>query len=205
MALNIKALLNKKGWTGEEVGRALMASLVYDFENLGKPNKKPLFTQAELEQMERSLTDSDFTAYGVYRYVYSATVDFYNRSEAYQQQFYHGYYRYFMHLRECMEADHELSKAESLPLILTQEQYSRYSAEVLKAYQSNKKSFTDVIFDLLDFYLEEDNKAPKAIADALEATKSQPVTNSRILENYNEDTGNGYYILPNGSRSRADA
>jgi len=200
MTLNIKNLLNKKGWTGEEAGRALMASLVYDLEHHGKADK-PLFSQAELERMENSLNETEFTTYGVYRDVYSATVDFYNRSEAYKQQFYNGYYRYLMHLNECMQADHELAKAECFPLILTQEQYNGYKEQCLKSYEEWKYSFKEIVFDFLDFYLENPDQAPKAIVEALEAIKKQPATNKRILENYNEDTGAGYYILPDGRRS----
>jgi hypothetical protein len=55
MARDIKSLLSKKGWTGEEVGKAVIASLINDAEQGSKPHN-PLFSQADLERMEDSLT-----------------------------------------------------------------------------------------------------------------------------------------------------
>ena len=99
MANSIKSLLSKKGWTGEEVGKALIASLLNDIRYQGQEHEL-LFTQADFDKMESSLsTDRDYLAYGVYRDIYSSIVDTYNRGQGLYQQFYNGYYRYVMHLQ----------------------------------------------------------------------------------------------------------
>lgn len=60
MNTDIKKLLNKKGWTGREVGRAVLMSITdaYKQSLLGNPDPKPLFSQAQLNKMVRSITDS---------------------------------------------------------------------------------------------------------------------------------------------------
>ena len=68
MAKNIDSLLNKKGWTGEEVGKALIASLIHDIRHQSEPDFQPLFSPSDFEKMENSLkSDRDYTVYGVYR------------------------------------------------------------------------------------------------------------------------------------------
>ena len=70
----INRLLNKKGWTGVEVGKALVASIVHDIKHQSEPDYKPLFSQSDFDKMESSLsTERDYLAYGVYRDIYSGT------------------------------------------------------------------------------------------------------------------------------------
>ena len=96
MATDIKRLLNKKGWTGEEVGKALIASMLNDIKNQGKPYQ-PLFTQADFEKMESSLsTERDYLAYGVYRDIYSSVIDSFNRG----QGLYQSAFRVVIHQRQ---------------------------------------------------------------------------------------------------------
>ena len=207
MAKSINSLLAKKGWTGEEVGKALVASLLNDIRNQGKGEYEPLFSQADFDEMESSLrTDKDFLAYGVYRDIYSSIVDTFNRGQGLYQQFYNGYYRYLMKLRGAMEADDALADIDRHPLIMTAYQYERAKAETLTWQRGLKTSFFSLIFTVLSACISalEDNRAdevPATILKAIEATKKEPATNKRILSYYNEDMGEGYYQLPDGRRS----
>ena len=47
MAKSIDSLLKKKGWSGEEVGKALIASVIHDVKHRGEPDFKPLFSQSD--------------------------------------------------------------------------------------------------------------------------------------------------------------
>lgn len=207
MARKIDSLLAKKGWTGEEVGKALVASLLNDIKNQGKADYEPLFTQKDFDKMESSLqTDKDFLAYGVYRDIYSSIVDTFNRGQGLYQQFYNGYYRYLMNLRGAMSADEALADMEKYPLIMSEEQYKRIEAETANWLRGLKTSYYSLVFDVLSSCLSalEAGKAeevPAPILKAIEATKKEPATNKRILALYNEDMGEGYYTLPDGRRS----
>lgn len=202
MARKIDSLLNKKGWTGVEVGKALVASIIHDIRHQSEPDYKPLFSQADFEKMESSLnTDRDFTVYGVYRDIYSSLIDAYNRGQGLYQQFYNGYSRYSNYMYLCQQADEALKRAESYPLIMTQSQYNRYKEKAQSHIESLKESFSSLLFHILDRFISEPDKAPENIKELIEATKKEPATNKRILDSWNEAFGLGYYELPDGRRS----
>lgn len=203
---DIKQLLNKKGWTGREIGKLLIASFINDVKNKGKADAQPLFSQKDFERMERSLsTDNDYTVYGVYRDIYSSVIDGYNWGQSLSQQFYNGYYRLLSQIRELQNADHALQSLDNTPLIMTESQYKRLEEQAAIALRGYKHSFSGIVFYCLSECLEADEDAPEtippAIKDALEAAKKIPATGNRFLPLYNETFGEGYYQLPDGRRS----
>ncbi len=203
MARDIKALLNKKKWTGTEIGRALMAGLIYDVKNLGK-GAKPLFTQKDLERMEASLDyNYDYTAYIVFQSIYNSVLDAFNKVQGLHQQFYNGYYRHLMLVNELKAVEDALKEEALRPLIMTQAQYDRITAHILEDRRSWPVSLRSMTFTLLEAYLEvdDDESTPEAVIKALDALTEEPVKNKRILENYNVDMGEGYLTLPDGRRS----
>lgn len=206
MAKNINSLLKKKGWTGEEVGRALIASFLHDIKHSGT-EYEPLFTQADFSNMENSLTtETDFTEYGVYRQIYSSLVESYNGGQAYYQQFYNGFYRSLMYLIQAMNADKDLLMLERNPLIMTKKQYTDIEAETREKLGNIVASYYNIIFCVINTAFELINagkakEVPAPILKAIEATKKELADNERILINYCEDTGEGYFTLPDGRRS----
>lgn len=207
MARGIKSLLNKKNWTGKDVGKALLMNLKNDIENKGNPNKKPLFSQEDFNRMLDSLdSDTQYTQYKVLETIYSSIVDSFNFNEAMGQQFYNGYYRYFLAIQEAQRAEDFFSTMERFPLILTKKEYDRLTAESLERKRSNTESYYSLFFLTVErFFFEYENdwmdQIPADIMDALTETKSQKVTNKRILANWADDMGAGYYTLPDGRRS----
>lgn len=202
MAKNIDRLLAKKGWSGEEVGKALIASVIHDAKHMGEPDHKPLFSQADFERMENSLNnDYDYTVYGIYRNLYSAIVDSFNRGQGLFQQFYNGYYRYFNILSNCMQRDVAEKEAENQPLVVTQSQYNRYSKAVADQRKGFRECFISLLFSILSDFVADKAEAPENIRELIDATKEEPATNQRILTGYNKAQGEGYYQLPDGRRS----
>lgn len=207
MAKSIKSLLNKKGWTGKEVGTALLMSLKHDIENKGKPNKKPLFSQEDFNRMVDSLgTDYQYTQFKVLENIYSSIVDSHNFNEAMGQQFYNGFYRYFLAIREAQRAEDFFNNTEKFPLILTQAQYDRIAGESLAYKRGFTESYYSLFFHTVEFFVDavENDRAddiPEDIKAAIIATQSQKVTSKRIIANWAEDTGAGYYVLRDGRRS----
>lgn len=202
----LKNLLKKKGWTGEEVGKLLIASMLNDIKQQGQADKEPLFSQSDFEQMESSLTsDRDYLTYGVYRDLYSSIIDSFNRGQGLYQQFFNGFSRLFAELREAENADHAEQSIDNTPLIMTESQYKRLEAEAVQTLSGYKDSFSSILFYCLDRFLEAEEadikKEAPAIWEALEATKKIPATGNRFLPLYNETYGEGYYQLPDGRRS----
>ena len=54
MAKSINSLLKKKKWSGAEVGKAVISTFIYDTKHHTDADYKPLFTQEELELMEKA-------------------------------------------------------------------------------------------------------------------------------------------------------
>ena len=202
MARKIDSLLNKKGWTSVEVGKALVASIIHDIRHQSEPDYKPLFSQSDFDKMESSLnTERDYLAYGVYRDIYSGLIDTYNIGQGQHQQFYNGYYRYAMRLKDCTVAEQTLQNAGLIPYVMTQEQYSKLKEQRETTHKGFMESFSRLIFTLLSHIMDSPEDAPEAIRTAIEATKKEAVTNERILSSYCEVYGMGYYQLPDGTRS----
>lgn len=202
MAKSIDSLLKKKGWSGEEVGKALIASTIHDVKHQSEPDFKPLFSQSDFEKMESSLSsDRDYIVYGVYRDLYSSIIDAYNRGQGLFQQFYNGYSRYSNVMFMCQNAEEALKRADSVPLIMTQSQYNRHRERARATLQGFRTSFSSLLFHTLQSFIDAPEEAPEDIRELIEATKKETATNPRILGAYNEDYGNGYYTLPDGRRS----
>ncbi len=202
MAKSIDALLKKKRWTGKEVGKVLMASIIHDIKHQGKPGYKPLFNQAELDRLVSSLeTEREGQTYNVYVTLYDSLIEHFNKGQSLYQQYYHGYYRYFMHLSICHKQEESRKHARLQPIIMTQKQHTRLKREAQERLKSKKESFHSLFFQALAYFIESPEKAPESVRNAIEAVKEQAVDNPRILSTYNRDHGLGYYQLPDGRRS----
>lgn len=207
MARGIKSLLNKKSWTGKEVGKALLMNLKNDIENKGNPNKKPLFSQEDFNRMLDSLdSDTQYTQYKVLETIYSSIVDSFNYNEAMKQQFLNGYYRYFLAIREAQRAEDFYTSMEKFPLILTMGEYDKIKEEREAYKRGFTESYYSLFFHTLGHYVDLYRQdfltgMPADIMKAIADTQSQSVTNKRILDNWAEDTGAGYYVLSDGRRS----
>lgn len=203
----IERLLKKKGWTGAEVGKALLASLLHDIQHQREPNYKPLFDKADFERMEDSIdTEKDYLQYGVYRDIYHTLVETYNRGQGLYQQFFNGYYRLLMTLEGVMRADEALLDMENYPLIMTAKQHKRIAGAAREWKRGFKTSYYALVFTVLSACIEKleaekPDEIPATIRKALEDTQTEKPTNKRILSRYNEDLGEGYYSLPDGRRS----
>ncbi len=195
-------LLKKKGWTGKEVGQLLIASLLNDIKQLGQGEKTPLFSQADFEKMESSLnSDFDYLSYGVYRELYSSIIDSFNRGLGLCQQFYNGFSRLYLMLREVQIADKVQKAYDDTPLIMTESQYKRLEAEAVQTLRGNKESYYSLLFHILEKSLDAGDEAPEPIRTAIEATKEIPAEKITFSRSYNEQMGEGYYSLPDGRRS----
>ena len=205
MARSIKGLLRKTSWTGEEAGRVLIACLVSVMRKKDKAYKLP-FSSAELTEMQRGFDSQfDYDVYGVFCDIYNSMRDGFYRGLQSTLQLYSSLDKYSSILERVQNADKALIAAERHPIIMTKSQYIRIVEMTLLEKRSTKISYRAIVFDLLRYYLKNfDDSAeeiPTEIRVALKKIESAPVKNKRILENFNDDTDEGYYALPDGRRS----
>lgn len=186
MPININALLKKKKWKGEEIGKALILNLVNDFKHKSEPNHKPLFSQSDLNRMTSSIeTERDSKAYNAYINLYNGVIYEHNRAEANIQQAQNGYYRLLMYVSNAEKAENVKLIMKQFPLIMTEKQYKE-TVEKLEARRSAfEENYSGVFFHALQYYTDcyagPKVKTPKPIKEALEALKQEPFTNTEIL------------------------
>lgn len=212
MSTDIKRLLRKKGWTGREVGQALLISLTDSYRKhlLGNTEPEPLFSQAQLQNMINSITDrSEGTMYNRFAAVQSWVVQYQAVSNAYLQQAQAIINSLVSTIATAEAAENELVMLEQLPLVMTQKQYDEYRERRIREQLDNGGKPIDnnvflLIYDLFRYYQGQLFKNPRK-ANPLKALKkkyqNEDVTTPYILDQYNEVMGIGYYTLPDGRRS----
>lgn len=165
MASSITELLHKRSWSGEEVGKALLSSIIHDINHGSEPNFNPLFSQADFEKMERSLkTEQKRSIYGVYKNIFQALIDSYSRGQGLCQQFWHGYHRYKNTLDLCRKTDNIIKHTQNLPLIISKTQYNRLKTKAKDALKAQKNApIEPKEQDIIDQFIAESAlKNPKA-------------------------------------------
>ena len=211
---DIKRLLNKKGWTGRELGQLLLANIANDYRQALEGNFNPtsLISEAEFSKMLRSLTDRvQGHAYNEYYKVF----EWLKARPAITNGYYMNGQNDFITLRsyimQALFAEDVYRYVEQLPAIMTQKQFDELKAERVEAYFKDAEDGDELqsnIFNLVEraiaYYLHKLQKEPQK-PNPLKAIRkkyvSQPVKSKLILSRYNEITGEGYYTLEDGRRS----
>ncbi len=207
MTININKLLKKNTWTGEEVGRALLASLVYDAKHYvfsKDEDYKPLFTQEDFNRMIGSLHgEQNREVYSVFLELHNSIKETYNRAMMYPQVFYHGYYRFSNIVSTYRATEEALELASRNPLIVTASQYERLKQEAKATLEGFTESFASLILHAIEYFYTHEDEAPAKITAAIEALGDELITRERVLKERKLDLGGlyGYYVLPDGRRS----
>lgn len=205
----IDALLKKKGWTGDEVGRAIIISLIDAYKQTlqGVANPKALFNSAQLRTMINSLKDRDEgTRYN--RYV--GLNNWISQCNAIATSFYEQVRgevnRLLTIVSTATAAESEYKYTAKLPVIMTQKQYDEYRAqsiaETIEAY--GEGTIINLIFTAICYYedlLEKEPRKANPLKPIKKKYEAAAVKSERILSRWNETYQNGYYSLPDGRRS----
>lgn len=216
MAFDINRLLKKKGWTGEETGKALIYSLVNDYKQIlaGSTDPKPLFPSERIREMLHGFraSASDIEAYNRYIELQNWIKQYQAVANAYFQRFQSSINEFIAVVRAAETAESEYRYIERLPRIMTQKQYDALKAKRIEETLDPDGDGTDAIGDSLlylifravDYYALQLEREPKK-ANPLKAVKKryqkQPETNPAIIAVWNKAQSEGYLQLPDGTRS----
>lgn len=208
MTLKINTLLNKKKWRGEEVGRALIISLVSEWAARGNPNKKPVFTQEDIDRMKAGLmSEQEGKKYNQYIDLYNGLLSLLNHQTAREQQFFHGFYRVLGSVQSAAQVEDIRDVLKKTPIIVTEKQYKETMDKVRAQHAAFVESYHDLICHALRYYsgvyTGKKPRVPKKIKEAIQALGDEPMTNKKFLAEYNSLTGRGYYETADGRRSDA--
>lgn len=201
MSLAIEKILKKKKPTGEDVGKALVLSVIHDIKHQGEQDFKPLFTQKEFDRIEQALaTEEDYFIYGCYKDIYRSIISTYGRCEGMQQQYFNGLSQWQHKLNVCYQDLSNRMLESEAPVIMTQSQYTRLKAKTEKELKNNRESLYSLFFKTLEYFLDNPSGTPSKITECLEKASKEPITNKRVAEGY-KNYCEGYYKLKDGPGS----
>lgn len=210
---DIKRLLNKKGWTGKELGILELTNMATLFRQRmsGNQNPTPLVTKGQFQKMLSSITDStQGEIYNGYISIHEWLSLFYNIALANEQQAQLRFKSLSSYIIEASIAEDTYSYIESLPVIMTEKQYNEAVEEGRRQWMKEEDGtprgdgVLALIFRAFEYYAKKLEKEPTK-ANPLKPIRkkylSQTVESPLILSRFNEATGNGYYVLEDGRRS----
>lgn len=212
---DIKRLLNKKGWTGRELGILELTNMCIIFQQaLEGKEPKPLVEQAQLRKMLSTITDrQQGQVYNGYISIHEWLSVRYNIAQTQLQQAQLQYRTLAGYITDAILAEEVYSYIEQLPAIMTEKQYKDARETGLKNWlcEEDGTERGDSLAALIDrginYYLRLLQNSPTK-ANPLKAIRKkyidEPVKSTNILEGYNEVMGEGYYTIEDGSGRRSD-
>ena len=205
---DIKRLLNKKGWTGRELGIIQITNMAVIFRQAlqGNPDPKPLIEREQLRKMVNGITNREQArVYNGYISIHEWLRLKYNIALSHEQQAQLQFKNLSSYIIEAMIAEDAFQYAESLPVIMTEKQYKDFLDERREDLLKGKgDSAIALVYRAIEYYVKLLSKDPQKSNPLKPIRKkylSAPVENKYILSHYNEATDRGFWILEDGRRS----
>lgn len=204
---NIKRLLNKKSWTGRELGIIEVTNMVVMFKQ--RLNGEPVKPIVTLEQFKKMLHTIDSSAQGKIYKGYLAIHEWialhYNIAQSNVQQAQLRFKTLTSHIITASIVEDTYNYIAELPLIMTEKQYKEEVEKRREEWLSGKgDNVISLIMRAIEYYVELLSKEPRK-ANPLKPIRKKylaaAVKSPIILSRYNAATDNGYYILEDGRRS----
>lgn len=197
---DINKLLKKKGWTGVEVGRLMIYSIMEASRSMGKD--EPSLSQSDFDKLVHALSSQrDLKDYSYFTILYNSLQMSNSVSQGYIQQFEHGFRRLLNTVAGCETSEDIAKKSDYQPVVMTPEQYLRATELAEQHNRAMVTTFCDLIFYTMEYFSEQEDDAPDEIKEALELCKGRSASGNRYLEKYNSIKGYGYHELADGTRS----
>lgn len=211
---DIKRLLNKKGWTGKELGQIELSNMAYKFgQQIQGKEPTPLVSQGEFRKMLNTLRDPvQIRAYNGYLSIHEWLSIAYNITSGQEQQAQSNYKTLLNRITVAQAVEKTYGYIDQLPVIMTEKQYREYRERRIKEITEPPEEAEALAFNLFNALIEATESLVSQLqtnprkANPLKALKpkleKELVSDPRILSRYNEVMGYGYYTLDEtGERS----
>lgn len=204
----MEKLLNKKGWTGAELGKLSIANFMLNYKkNLenNTPSEDLLISESEFKKMLSTIKDPlEQKTYNGYVDIYDWLIRNLQASIAQEQQAQLQHNALLNAVSNALFAEDMYIYISQLPAIMTQKQYDDSFKEWAKENFKTRVNILELIFFALDYYsvlFINDPSANNILKPLKKELDKKPVKNKHILDRYNKITDNGYYTLEDGTRS----
>ena len=204
MARDIRRIISKTKWTGEELGRILLAEAVRSIQAAKGESTEttPIVTDEDLSAMESGLeTERNYNVYNTYRNLYFQLVKTYNQCANHMSNFQGAYNREIMHLSDCYNHERTMTEQSKLPIMVTKSKYAEIIKEAREDLARAGESYAGLVITLAGWFADNTDQAPAGFAEALEDTKQEQVTNKDIAQLWLDYIEGYCLVLPNGLRS----
>lgn len=211
---DIKTILNKKGWTGRELGQLELANMAYMFsqQTQGK-DPSPLVTKGEFRKMLNSIKDPiQGGIYNDYIKIHEWLSVAYNITSGQEQQAQSNFKTLLNHITVAQALEKTYDYIDELPIIMTEKQYKDYVEKRTEEIVNPRDggigfNLFNMLIEALDSLVSQLQRNPRK-ANPLKALKpkleAQRVKDPRILTRYNEVMRRGYYTI-DGTGQRSDS
>lgn len=211
---DIKRLLNKKGWTGRELGQIELANMAYMFsQQIQGKDPTPLVTQGEFRKMLNSIKDPiQGGIYNDYIKIHEWLSVAYNITSGQEQQAQSNFKTLLNHITVAQALEKTYAYIDGLPVIMTEKQYKDYVEKRTEEIVNPRDggigfNLFNMFIEALDSLVSQLQSNPRK-ANPLKALKpkleAQLVKDQRILTRYNEVMRRGYYTI-DGTGQRSDS
>lgn len=210
----IDTLLKKKGWTGAELGRLEIATVMNAYKRAlnGEKDPKPAISKEDFNRLVKTLEDP---AQGKIYNGYLAIHDWISRASvlamSQEQQAQLRFNELATPIEVAYSAEQLYQYIAELPAIMTEKQYEetvkQRTKEILYDPDTNDFMYWSVfgaIEQAISYYvklLHENPRKRNPLKPLRKKLERELVADPHILTRYNKVTGNGYYTLPDGRRS----
>lgn len=185
-------ITDKKGWTGEEVGRLILKNSVHSYTEAikGDRNPKPIFSQTELEAMVSNISYDNRMNGEIYnRYI--ALEHWLGKYVAITNSVYSTSLSEIKtitiiaeNIRNIQEGFYDRSR---LPIITTREQFEKDTLKLLKEYTKKRNPRYTLAEIMHQFIYSNDSKKVKKILNAYK--KERPKARDFLEKRWEEATG----------------
>lgn len=211
---NIKKLLNKKGWTGKELGIIEITNMCHVFRQgmEGVESPIPLVEKGQFQKMLNGITDSyQGKIYNGYIAIHEWLALYYNIARSFEQQAQLQFKSLNGYITNAMLAEDVYQYIESLPLIMTAKQYEAEKAKRRREWMFQEDGVTPLADDAMAMiYRAFEYYADLLITDPKKANPLKPIRKKYLTEQiesplirsrYIEAAEYGYWITDDGLRS----
>ena len=209
MTINVKSVVRKMRSLGEEVGKALIMSLIYTYKEqlAGRGSMKTLFTAEDLGRMVNSLNENEMEIYSRYEGLNNWTLANYASAGAMYLQADANIQKLVGIIMTAVAAESASCAMERMPVIMTQPQYDKFiDGQREKVFASwPDENLFQLVVNAVEYHIRMLREQPDACWGKMENFRklySQAKPASPIVRmEYNEAAGKGHWELPDGTRS----
>ena len=208
---SIAHLLKKNKLSGKDLGILVVADMANTVKQQAEGVPQELLVDASFIQARlKTMTSKQKEIYREYATVRNWLTRYFSIASSNEQAAQLRYLDLLSYIREASITEDIHEYISKLPAIMTKEQFERETKKGIQTYLKDENGndkydrVIDLILRAINYYTDElknNSKRRNPIRAIRKAYIAEPINSALILDRYNVAAKNGYYTLPDGTRS----